>query len=106
MLAITEEVISKTDVLIIILGVHVPGKYLTALPGTLQEVVPLLKDIKCKKILTGPAVFGAISPIIAGLMRDNFGMQAVFLYASVIVGLVAVASLFVPMVRVSNYDGS
>ncbi|MAF99077.1 MAG: radical SAM protein [Nanoarchaeota archaeon] len=53
-----EEVISKTDVLIIILGVHVPGKYLTALPGTLQEVVPLLKDIKCKKILTGPAVFG------------------------------------------------
>lgn len=57
-------------------------------------------------MFTGPAVFGAISPIIAGLMRDNFGMEAVFLYASVIVGLVAVASLFVPMIRVSNYDGS
>lgn len=53
-----EEVLGDTDVLVIVLGVHVPGKYLTALPGTLQEVVPLLKDINCKKILTGPAVFG------------------------------------------------
>jgi radical SAM superfamily enzyme with C-terminal helix-hairpin-helix motif len=52
------EVLPKTDILIIILGVHVPGKYLTALPGTLSEVVPLLKDIKCRKILTGPAIFG------------------------------------------------
>ena len=53
-----EEVLENTEVLIIVLGVHVPGKYLTALPGTLQEVVPLLKEINCKKILTGPAVFG------------------------------------------------
>ncbi len=64
-----EEVLAETDVLIIILGVHVPGKYLTALPGTLREVIPLLKDCerglgrnsrlkKLKKILTGPAVFG------------------------------------------------
>lgn len=52
------EILPETEVLIIILGVHVPGKYLTALPGTLSEVVPLLKDIKCKKILTGPAIFG------------------------------------------------
>ncbi len=53
-----EGVLNDIEVLVIVLGVHVPGKYLTALPGTLQEVVPLLKDIKCKKILTGPAVFG------------------------------------------------
>jgi radical SAM superfamily enzyme with C-terminal helix-hairpin-helix motif len=52
------EIIPKTDVLLIILGVHVPGKYLTALPGTLKEVVPLLSDIDCKKILTGPAIIG------------------------------------------------
>jgi len=49
-----EEVLENTEVLVIVLGVHVPGKYLTALPGTLQEV----KDINCEKILTGPAVFG------------------------------------------------
>ena len=53
-----KEVIEKTDLLIIILGVHVPGKYLSALPGTMKEIVPLLKDVKCKKILTGPAIFG------------------------------------------------
>ncbi len=53
-----EDVLANTDILVVVLGVHVPGKYLTALPGTLKEVVPLLKDINCKKILTGPAVFG------------------------------------------------
>lgn len=53
-----EEALTNTEVLVIVLGVHVPGKYLTALPGTLQEVVPMLKDISCEKILTGPAVFG------------------------------------------------
>ena len=53
-----EETLLKTDLLIVILGVHVPGKYLTAVPGTLKEVLPMLKDIKCEKILTGPAVFG------------------------------------------------
>ncbi|MBI4151746.1 radical SAM protein, partial [Candidatus Woesearchaeota archaeon] len=52
------EVLATTDVLIVILGVHVPGKYLTALPGTLQEIIPLIKDLRMKKILTGPAVFG------------------------------------------------
>ena len=53
-----EEVLQRTEVLVVILGVHVPGKYLTALPGTLHEILPLLDDIPCKKILTGPAIFG------------------------------------------------
>ncbi|MFA6461935.1 MAG: radical SAM protein [Candidatus Woesearchaeota archaeon] len=53
-----EEILSKTKAIIIILGVHVPGKYLTALPGTLREIIPLIADIKVKKILTGPAIFG------------------------------------------------
>ncbi len=53
-----EEVLNKTDVLIVIIGVHVPGKYLTALPGTLKEAISLLKDVPVKKILTGPALFG------------------------------------------------
>ncbi len=53
-----QEILGKTDALIVILGVHVPGKYLTALPGTLREVIPLVRDLKMKKILTGPAVFG------------------------------------------------
>ncbi len=53
-----QKTLNDTDKLIIILGVHVPGKYLTAFPGTLKEVTHLLKDINCEKILTGPAVMG------------------------------------------------
>lgn len=52
------KVLDKTTELIVVLGVHVPGKYLSAYPGTLNEVSELLEDVKCKKILTGPAVFG------------------------------------------------
>ena len=50
--------LANTDKLIVLLGVHVPGKYLSALPGTLKEITPLLRDIKIPKILTGPAIFG------------------------------------------------
>src|SRR3989338_9030869 len=54
----TEKILNETDTLIIILGVHVPGKYLSAVPGTLNEIIPMIRDLNCKKILTGPAVFG------------------------------------------------
>ena len=54
----TQKILNNTDTLILILGVHVPGKYLSAIPGTLREIVPLIKDINCKKILTGPAIYG------------------------------------------------
>jgi radical SAM superfamily enzyme with C-terminal helix-hairpin-helix motif len=56
------KVIPETDVLIVVLGVHVPGKYLTAQPGTLREIVPMLEQVRLagnmEIILTGPAVFG------------------------------------------------
>lgn len=52
------KILEETDTLIVVLGVHVPGKYLSAVPGTLHEVIPLIEDLKCKKILTGPVVFG------------------------------------------------
>src|SRR3989344_5172773 len=53
-----QKIISETETLIVVLGVHVPGKYLSAVPGTLHEIIPLIKNLKCRKILTGPAVFG------------------------------------------------
>ena len=52
------KILHDTDVLIVNLGVHVPGKYLSAIPGTLREIIPLLQKLNCKKILTGPAIFG------------------------------------------------
>ncbi len=52
------KILQETEVLIVILGVHVPGKYLSALPGTLNEISPWIKKISARKILTGPAIFG------------------------------------------------
>ncbi len=54
----TKNILNNTSELIIIAGVHTPGKYLSALPGTLSEIVQLTKDISCTKTLTGPAVYG------------------------------------------------
>ena len=47
----TQKILEKTETLIVILGVHVPGKYLSAVPGTLNEVVPMIRDLNCKKNL-------------------------------------------------------
>jgi len=53
-----KEIVSGTTKLVVILGVHTPGKYLSALPGTLKEVKDLVKEFNCEIILTGPAVYG------------------------------------------------
>ncbi|MDD1779369.1 MAG: radical SAM protein [Candidatus Helarchaeota archaeon] len=52
-----QKILQKTDMLIVIAGIHTPGKYLSALPGTTKEVAGLLRAINYKgfRILTGPA---------------------------------------------------
>jgi len=65
-----EIVLQHTNVLIVVLGVHVPGKYLTALPGTLREVTAHIRDLPMKKILTGPAVFG--TQLEGGKVSETF----------------------------------
>jgi MFS family permease len=52
-------------------------------------------------MFTGSAIFGAISPVVAGRLREVYGMDGVFLYTGIIVGLVTLASLLVPMRRAS-----
>jgi len=52
------QILSEASEMFIIMGVHVPGKYLSALPGTLREVTGLIEDMRIKKILTGPVIFG------------------------------------------------
>ncbi|HUX98029.1 MAG TPA: radical SAM protein [Candidatus Deferrimicrobium sp.] len=51
------QIFKKTDILIIIAGIHTPGKYLSALPGTTREVDQLLRNINYTgfTVLTGPA---------------------------------------------------
>lgn len=51
-------ILEEASRIIVILGVHTPGKYLSAMPGTLREIIPLIRDYKAEKILTGPAVYG------------------------------------------------
>jgi len=48
------QILGATDQLLIILGVQTPGRYLSARPGTLQEVTRLLKPFRFRKVLTGP----------------------------------------------------
>ena len=50
-------------------------------------------------VFTGGAIFGSLSPIIAGWLRQNYGMDSVFYFSAIIVTATAVASLFVPMRR-------
>lgn len=54
------DALMRADEMIVNVGVHVPGKYLSAMPGTfheLQRLIPLLHFTK-PIIITGPAVFG------------------------------------------------
>ncbi len=50
-----KKILDESARIIIVLGVHTPGKYLSAVPGTLREVVPMISGISCEKILSGPA---------------------------------------------------
>ncbi|HPR42385.1 MAG TPA: radical SAM protein [Candidatus Methanofastidiosa archaeon] len=52
------ELLSRSDVIIVIAGMHTPGKYLSASPGTTVESMRLLSALGLDhkfKILTGPA---------------------------------------------------
>src|SRR3989338_4794953 len=68
-----DKILHEIEELIIVLGVHVPGKYLTAIPGTLKEIIPYIKELKCRKILTGPAVFG--TQLFGGRFREKEDMS-------------------------------
>ena len=48
-------------------------------------------------MFTGPAIFGAIAPVLAGRLRELYGMDAVFIFTATIVGFVALAAVFTPM---------
>ena len=51
-------VLENADEVVIVVGVQTPGKYLSARPGTLREVLKLLGPFKLRKVLTGPVLTG------------------------------------------------
>jgi radical SAM superfamily enzyme with C-terminal helix-hairpin-helix motif len=56
----TEEILSNADFIIVIAGMHTPGKYLTANPGSIKEVSLLIEKFNGTKIITGPAAFASL----------------------------------------------
>ncbi len=50
-----QKILDKTTVLVVTIGMQTPGTYLSAVPGTLQELSPMIRELRCKKVLTGPA---------------------------------------------------
>ena len=48
------------------------------------------------------ALFGSISPIIAGLLRENHGMDGVFYYSGILAFIIALFTLFISMHRSHN----
>ena len=50
-------------------------------------------------MFTGGSLLGALSPILAGQLRQSFGMDAVFIYTTAILTVVTIGSLLVPMRR-------
>ena len=55
-----KKLLEQASNIYIVVGVHTPGKYLSALPGTLPEVTSIIKNYPANKILCGPAstIFG------------------------------------------------
>ncbi len=71
-----KQVLAETEELFVIVGVQVPGKYLTALPGTMHEITEILRNlqINCKKTLTGPVVFGG-TQLVGGKFFEKIEEQ-------------------------------
>ncbi len=55
--------LSQNDLVIVIAGMSVPGRYLSGYPASPNELKKILKDLPVKKILCGPAA------------KHGFGMQ-------------------------------
>ena len=48
------ELLENADVVAVSGGAHTSGKYLSALPGNLNEILDVFKQLNCEKILAGP----------------------------------------------------
>ncbi|WP_456421299.1 radical SAM protein [Thermococcus sp.] len=55
------EILERADVIVYIGGLHTPGKYLSAVPGSVEEVARFIRDYGATKILGGPAFMGSAS---------------------------------------------
>lgn len=78
----THAILSSSDVVFVIAGVHTPGTYLSAYPGTTKEVSSLLDTlgVRAPRILSGPAAtvgsgqWGGTRARASSRDRDSFDL--------------------------------
>jgi len=70
-----QKVVQNTEELIVVAGVHTPGKYLSAVPATLKEIVGVVKQFRCRKVLTGPAGSVHGSRLEGGKLAENVSLD-------------------------------
>jgi radical SAM superfamily enzyme with C-terminal helix-hairpin-helix motif len=71
--------ISKSDIIIVIAGVSVPGRYLSGFPASPGEIVSILKDInKPLKILSGPSAWFGFGKSGGKKIKDTNYVEEVF----------------------------
>lgn len=90
-------------IILALLGMFLYSINPVMLAATLDAVPRGTEASATALMFTGPAIFGAISPVIAGRVRELSSMDGVFLYIGVIAGFVAVVALFVPMRRALQF---
>ncbi|BAA29163.1 radical SAM protein [Pyrococcus horikoshii] len=54
-----KEILEKAEVIVFIGGLHTPGKYLSAVPGSVEEVSKFISHYNGVKVLGGPAFMGS-----------------------------------------------
>ncbi len=54
-----KKLLETSDVIAVIAGIHTPGKYLSAYPGSVGEVLSYIGEAGKLRILGGPAAFGS-----------------------------------------------
>lgn len=66
------EILKKSEEILVVAGVHTPGKYLSAVPATLQEITKLIEGYEARKVLTGPAGSKQGSRLEGGKKAEHF----------------------------------
>ena len=80
-----KNILRKADLIVYIGGLHTPGKYLSAVPGSVEEISHFIRDVKAEKILGGPAFMGSAS--MGGVRITNRELQlAELLFDHVVYG--------------------
>ena len=69
-------ILKKTDQLYVVVGVQVPGKYLSAVPGTFKEITTLLERHGVFTQKGGKKVHSLSRMVFAGPAMSDFGSQA------------------------------